>query len=244
LLRYKCYSPRSLARQRSPGYAGSTSYTPTNIRHSRWLLLRFLPWVASLLRLSKKLPAHDYLVQVRATYSAEALFNTKFAEPALKIVWKEEFIDVPVHRKTLKSVEGFRKSKEKPLTAASFDNNSVNLGRAAGLPDTLQSYVYRRGNLQVFSTVSLPCAFLETYSNLNVENYRQSVRDQGARLYYYQSTANEQSHFLGGKAYIQEECFNGRYLECLDSFFFNFLSFAAQLAVSILAWKYPVAASP
>ena len=56
-------------------------------------------------------------------------------------------------RKTVESLEGPRKS-DKPLTARSFNNNSDALGKAAGLPDALHSYDYRRGNLEVLDSAS------------------------------------------------------------------------------------------
>ena len=63
---------------------------------------------------------------------AEVFFNTKLSIRAVKIEWKTEFLHKPVFRKTVESVEGPTKSDE-PLMAKSFDNNSDNLGKGAGL---------------------------------------------------------------------------------------------------------------
>ncbi|KAI3327466.1 hypothetical protein F4824DRAFT_484708 [Ustulina deusta] len=79
-------------------------------------------------------------------------FNTKISMPAVHIPWKKEFWHKPVFRKTVESVEGPIKSDE-PLGA-----------KSGGFPDRFQSYVYRRGNLEILD-----------------KNYRESIRDQGAR---------------------------------------------------------------
>jgi hypothetical protein len=86
---------------------------------------------------------------------AEPYFNTKLGMPAVRIPWKKEFWHRPVFRKTVESEEGPKKS-DRPQTTHMFDNNSAKLGKAAGLPDRLQSYVYRRGNLEILDSKSLP----------------------------------------------------------------------------------------
>ncbi|KAI1207667.1 uncharacterized protein F4807DRAFT_173788 [Annulohypoxylon truncatum] len=94
---------------------------------------------------------------------AEPYFNTKIGMPAVHIPWKKQFWHKPVFRATVESFEGPVKSDE-PLKAKRFDDNSEQLGKAAGFPDRFQSYIYRRGNLEIMD-----------------KNYRESIRDQGAR---------------------------------------------------------------
>ncbi|KAK6842236.1 FluG domain-containing protein [Apiospora arundinis] len=94
---------------------------------------------------------------------AEPFFNTKISMSAVRIPWKEEFWHKPVFRRTVESIEGPKKSDD-ALTADAFDHNSSKLGQAAGLPDPFQSYVYRRGNLEILD-----------------KHYKPSIRDQGAR---------------------------------------------------------------
>ena len=67
----------------------------------------------------------------------------------------KEFWHKPVFRKTIESVGGPLKSDD-PLTVHSFDNNSGRLGKAARLPDRLQSYVYCRGNLEIINSKASP----------------------------------------------------------------------------------------
>jgi hypothetical protein len=84
---------------------------------------------------------------------AEPYFSTKLGISSVYIPWKKEFWHKPVFRKTIESVEGPKKSDE-PLSAAAFDSNSENLRQVAGFPDQLQSYVYRRGNLEIIDSKS------------------------------------------------------------------------------------------
>jgi hypothetical protein len=88
-----------------------------------------------------------------AFYDTPAWFNTKLSKPAVRVEWKKEFLHKPVFCKTVETAEGPRKSDE-PLTAASHDNNTTNLGKAAGLEDDLKGYDYRRGNLEVLDCKS------------------------------------------------------------------------------------------
>jgi len=110
---------------------------------------------------------------------AEPFFKTKISMPAVHIPWKKEFWHKPVFRQTVESVEGPEKSDE-PLTAKMFDNNSGRVGQAAGLPANFPSYVYRRGNLEILDSKS-PLRGNPTLANTREENYRPSIRDQGAR---------------------------------------------------------------
>jgi hypothetical protein len=84
---------------------------------------------------------------------AEPYFNTKISMPAVYIPWKKEFWHKPVFRKTVESVEGPIKSDE-PLGAKPFDDNSEKLGKAGGFPNRFQSYIYRRGNLEILDSKS------------------------------------------------------------------------------------------
>ncbi|KAH7010785.1 uncharacterized protein B0I36DRAFT_356404 [Microdochium trichocladiopsis] len=68
--------------------------------------------------------------------------------------WKREFMHTLVFRQTIKSLEGYVKSNE-PLRKDQLDNNSRNLGRAAGLLDNLTNYDYRRGNLEAIDDAFL-----------------------------------------------------------------------------------------
>lgn len=85
---------------------------------------------------------------------AEPYFDTKLGISSVYIPWKKEFWHKPVFRKTIESVEGPKKSDE-PLSASAFENNSENLGQVAGFPDRLQTYIYRRGNLEIIDSKSL-----------------------------------------------------------------------------------------
>jgi hypothetical protein len=86
---------------------------------------------------------------------AEPFFNTKISMPAVRIPWKKEFWHKPVFRTTVESFEGPPIKSDEPLTAHMFDNNSAQLGKAAGLPGRFQSYAYRRGNLEILDSKSL-----------------------------------------------------------------------------------------
>ncbi len=83
----------------------------------------------------------------------EPFFNTKLSVPAIYIPWKKEFWHKPVFRKTIESVEGPIKSDE-PLTAKAFDDSLESHGKAAGLPDRVLTYVFRRGNLEILDSKS------------------------------------------------------------------------------------------
>ena len=86
----------------------------------------------------------------------EPFFNTKLSVPAVYMPWKKEFWHNPVVRKTVESVEGPVKSDE-PEKA--FDDFLESHGKAAGLPDQVSIYVFRRGTLEVLdskSTLSCP----------------------------------------------------------------------------------------
>lgn len=82
---------------------------------------------------------------------AEPYFNTKISIPAVYIPWKKPFWHKPVFRKTVESVQGPIKSDE-PLKAKTFDGDSEHFGKAGGFPDRFQSYVYRRGNLEILDS--------------------------------------------------------------------------------------------
>ncbi|KAH7016252.1 uncharacterized protein B0I36DRAFT_377843 [Microdochium trichocladiopsis] len=73
---------------------------------------------------------------------AEPFFRTKLSVPG-----KQEFMHTPVFRRTIKCLEGYAKS-DQPLRKDQLDNNTRNLGRAAGLLDNLTNYDYWRGNLE------------------------------------------------------------------------------------------------
>lgn len=88
----------------------------------------------------------------------EPFFNTKLGVPAVYIPWKKNFWHKPVFRKTVESVEGPIKSDE-PLTAKAFDDYLESHGKAAGLPDRVPTYVFRRGNLEILDSKSTPSGF-------------------------------------------------------------------------------------
>lgn len=138
-----------------------------------------LPLLCPISKLLAKALAEGVVDKPGYDNQAEPYFSTKLNMPAVHIPWKKEFWHKPVFRRTVEDVEGPRKSDE-PLTAAMFDNSSENLGRLAGLPDRLQSYVYRRGNLEFIDSKSTLHA-IQSLPNLMPENYRQSIRDQAAR---------------------------------------------------------------
>lgn len=112
-----------------------------------------LPVLCPLSHLLAKALAEGVIDHEGYATRAEPFFNTKISMGAVRIPWKKEFWHKPVFRKTIESVGGPTKSDD-PLTVNSFDNNSGKLGKAAGLPDRLQSYVYRRGNLEILDSKS------------------------------------------------------------------------------------------
>ncbi|OAA68466.1 FluG domain-containing protein [Niveomyces insectorum RCEF 264] len=84
---------------------------------------------------------------------AEQFFQTRLTSRGLKVDWKDEFLHVPVFRRTVKCMEGFTKSNS-PLTRYQYDKATKNLGWAAGLSVDLCSYDMRRG---LMSAVSDTC---------------------------------------------------------------------------------------
>jgi len=92
----------------------------------------------------------------------EPFFSTKLSVLGVQIPWKRQFMHTPVFRQTIKSIDGYKKIDE-PLRRDQFDNNSRNLGRAAGLRDNLNSYDYRRGNLEAIDGKALKPYLSATY---------------------------------------------------------------------------------
>jgi hypothetical protein len=87
--------------------------------------------------------------------TAKSLFDTNISLRGVRLAWKRGFLHVPVIRKTVLTLEGWKKSNE-PTTKATFDNNSSKLGLEAGLSRKFSSYVYCRGNLETLDSESLP----------------------------------------------------------------------------------------
>ncbi len=112
-----------------------------------------LPLLCPISKLLAKAVAEEVVDMPGYDSCAEPYFNTKLGIPAIRIPWKKEFWHRPVFRRTVESGEGPKKS-DNPQTTHMFDNNSAKLGKAAGLPDRLQSYVYRRGNLEILDSKS------------------------------------------------------------------------------------------
>ncbi len=117
-----------------------------------------LPLLCPISKLLAKAVAEEVVDKPGYDSCAEPYFNTKLGMPDIRIPWKKEFWHRPVFRKTVESEEGPKKSAD-PQTTHMLDNNSTKIGKAAGLPDRLQSYVYRRGNLEIVDSKSLPLRF-------------------------------------------------------------------------------------
>lgn len=92
-----------------------------------------LPVLCPLTHILAKALAEGVIDQSGYDTRAEPFFGTKLGIRAMYIPWKKEFWHKPVFRRTVESVEGPVKSDE-PVTADMFDNNSNNLGAAAGFP--------------------------------------------------------------------------------------------------------------
>lgn len=115
--------------------------------HNREIVPTWYPFIEEKLRvlcpnshlLAKALA--EGVVDLPGYDRAEPFFNTKISMSAVRIPWKEEFWHKPVFRRTVESVEA-PVNPDDALTANAFDKKSSTLGRAAGLPDPFQSYVY------------------------------------------------------------------------------------------------------
>lgn len=77
----------------------------------------------------------------------EKFFYTKLGLPAVQIFWKKEFRHMPVFRRSEACHDGYRLTNE-PITRCAYDYRTEKLGESVGLPDKLQSYDSRRGQLQ------------------------------------------------------------------------------------------------
>ncbi|KAH7016021.1 uncharacterized protein B0I36DRAFT_377759 [Microdochium trichocladiopsis] len=127
---------------------------------------------------------------------AEPFFRTKLSVPGVQIRWKQEFMHTPVFRQTIKCPEGYTKS-DQPLRKDQLDNNTRNLGRAAGLIDNLTNYDYRRGNLE-----AIDCKALQAAGNCRSTVRRQVARhkDDGTFQDFYNNSRTNvvtQDAFLG-----------------------------------------------
>jgi hypothetical protein len=77
----------------------------------------------------------------------------------VQVTWKEEFLHLPVFRKTVATAEGFAKLNS-PLTWSMYDKATSQYGRAAGLPQDLSSYAMRRG---ILVAINGECFFLYNF---------------------------------------------------------------------------------
>jgi hypothetical protein len=88
----------------------------------------------------------------------EKLFQTRICQPSVEIPWKKEYLHTPVFRRTEFGPDGRPMKTDEPITKAIHDNHADREGKAAGLPDRLQSYDYRRGNLETMDSKLHPPA--------------------------------------------------------------------------------------
>lgn len=89
----------------------------------------------------------DQAFEAQGINSPEDIF--RIAVPpyrnSLQLRWKPEMLDIPVFRRTIRTVQGMRISPDRALSYDVFNQYLQRLGRNAGLEDPLTPYCIRRG---------------------------------------------------------------------------------------------------
>lgn len=90
----------------------------------------------------------DDAILVDGYTSAEPFFETDLwgkGMKAMKVHWKSEWLKRPLFRRSVRTSNGWVKSKTEPMTYSTYASYIDRLGRDTSFEDKLTSYCFRRG---------------------------------------------------------------------------------------------------
>ena len=100
----------------------------------------------------------DLAILVDGYTSAEPFFATDLRAEgvsAIKVHWKPEWLKRPVFRRSVRTMNGYVKSKAEPMTYSTYAFYLDRLGIDTGLEDKLTSYCFRRGTANAVNGMHL-----------------------------------------------------------------------------------------